>query len=79
MHPGAVCGYQVGATFRILHNVLGVTDEDLEGITDVQSEIGAQTEAHWQAAVAMDDADTSDSIGLYGILDAQRSAPGRYV
>jgi hypothetical protein len=46
MHPGAVRGYQVGATFWILHHVLGVVDEDLEGVADVQSEVGAQIEAH---------------------------------
>lgn len=65
------------AALRILHNVLGTVDEDLEGVTDVQSEIGAQIETHWQTTVAMDDAHIADNIGIHGSLDVQRSATGR--
>jgi len=77
MHPTAVRGHEMDATLWILHNVLGAVDEDLEGVADVQSEIGAQTEAHRQTTVAVDDAHTGDNTGLHGSLDAQRSASGR--
>jgi len=77
MQPTAVRGHEMDAALWILHNVLGTVDEDLEGVADVQGEVGAQTEAHRQTAVAVDDAHTGDNTGLHGSMDAQRSASGR--
>lgn len=66
------------ASLRVLHNVLGAADEDLEGIADVQGQVGAQAEAHGQTAVAVDDADPGHHSGVHGRLDAQRSASSRH-
>lgn len=76
-HPSAVRGHQVDAPLRVLHHVLGAVDEDVEGIADVQGEIGAQAQAHRQTTAAVDDANPGDRDGVRGRLDAQRPAPGR--
>lgn len=70
-------GHEMDASFWVLHNVLSVADEDLEGIADVQGQVGAQTEAHGQTTVAVDDADPSHYSGVHGCVDAQRSASSR--
>lgn len=61
-------------TLRLLHNLLGTVDEDLESVTDVQGEVCTQAEAHRQTTVAVDDTDTDDSAGVHGVVDAQRPA-----
>lgn len=59
------------ASLWILHNVLGAVDEDLEDISDIPSEIGAQTEIDRQTVVAVDDADFGNNISVHGSLDIQ--------
>lgn len=77
VHAATLRGHEMDASLRVLHNVLGVADEDLESIADVQGQVGAQAEAHGQTTVAVDDADPSHHSGVHGRLDAQRSASGR--
>lgn len=77
MYSTTVRCHEMDAPLWILHNLLGTFDEDLEGVADVPSEIGAQVKTHRQTIVAVDDAHIVDNIGIHGSLDTQRSTSCR--
>lgn len=57
------------ASLWVLYYLLGIVNEDLEGVIDVQSKISTQIKAYRQTAVAMDDTYIVDNIGIHGIMD----------